>query len=669
MKYAGILKILTVTIVMSLLILAVPALPAMAVNTITLDPVQGAIGQTVTVTCDDSTYKSNYEVAEPYEYYAHIYFAEDDTSLNTNIDTNVKTYKLMQSYVPIDDTGYFETTFDVPSELDDYTGTAYDDDVRNGTYYVYVTISKYVIDTGVLTDYPIIRSKATFTVIGGGQLDPLDPASGPAGTTVTISGSDFAASSAITFKFDTTTITPTSGDTSTRSSGIFISTITIPASATAGTHTISVTVSSVTKTATFTVTASAALDPLSPTTGEAGTDVIVSGANFPASTALVFQFDTTTLTPISGHTSTTSGGLFLSTITIPSTATVGAHTITVTAGTGTATATFTVTATAALYPLSPASGSAGTDVTVSGANLLASYPIIFKLDDTTLTPKSGDTSTTTSSSFVSIVTIPAGTAAGEHTISVTVGTTTLTATFTVTGAPTPTPTQTPSQTAINVVQNDFNVGSPIGIGGAGFTPGANVTIKYAGEIIATAKVEVDTTFTVIFEIPALELGARQFTISDGVNTTTANFTIETTAPSVPAAISPESGTKLNLPITFDWQDVTDTSSPVTYDFQIATDEDFTTNSIVLEKKALAQSEFILTETEGLDLAGEAVPYYWRAKAVDAALNESAWTNASEFFTSGPSSFPKWAIYLIGVFGGLFLIIIGFWIGRRTAFYY
>jgi hypothetical protein len=665
MIQSRILRIFGIALVLSLLMLALPVVPAMAVNDLSLSPTQGPIGCTVTVTGDSF---NSYKDTLTDNYFAEIYFAEDNKVINNVIGTHVKTYKWVGE-AWIDENGDFTASIAVPTLLDDYTGTTYDDVVSNGTYYIYITVDKYTDAGDPVSINNIIRQKATFTV-NNPVLDPLSPTSGPAGTTVTISGSSFPASTAITFKFDTTTTLPIlSGSTQTTSGGMFISTIAIPPSAAAGAHTISVTVGTGTPVnATFTVTASAALDPLSPATGPAGTDVTVSGANFPANTALVFKFDTTTiLTPKSGHTQTTSGGLFLSTITIPPSATAGAHTITVTAGTGTANANFTVTATAALEPLSPASGPADTDVIVSGTNLLASYPIILKLDTTTLTPKSGDTSTTIDGSFYSIITIPSGTVAGAYTLSVTVGTTVLSKTFTVTGTPTPTPT--PTQTYINVVQNEFNVGSPIGIGGSGFTPGATVTIKYAGVTKATAEVNSDTTFSVIFEVPALQAGARQFTISDGINSTTANFVVETTAPTVPEEITPEDGTKTKIPITFDWKDATDASAPVTYDFQIATDQDFTADSIVLEKKALTESKFILTEAEGLDLAGEETPYYWRVKAVDGALNESSWTTAGDFFTSGPSPFPTWATIVIGVFGGLFLLILGFWIGRRTAFYY
>ncbi len=661
MKRLRIFGILSIAIILSLLVLAAPASPAFAA-TISISPTSGKIGDSVTVTgYDFTTYATN----ENYEYWAEIYFAEDNASITTDsIDTNVRTYELVgESDDPIDEDGDFIGSFNVPSRLAGYSGTTYDEDVVPGTYYVYITIRRVDQDTSDELYYTTLKGKANFTVTAAGTLDPLSPTSGKAGSDVLISGSGFTASAAIIFKFDSTTLGVKSGDTATRNSGIFISTVTIPAGATAGAHTIYVTISGITVNATFTVTASAALDPLSPATGKAGSEVIISGANFPASTVLVIKFDTTTLTPTSGHTSTTSGGLFLSTVIIPTSATAGAHTITVTADTSSVTATFTVTATAALSDLVPATGAPGTDVIVSGANFMASYPIIFQFDDTNLTPKSGDLNTNTAGIFTSIISVPANATAGDHVITVTVGSTVLTKTFTVTGAP------PPENAVLSINTSGDFIGAQIGIGGAGFTPGANVTFKYDDMVVASVTADANGLVQKIFNAPPSMHGVHTITVSDGIHTGTTTFTVESEAPPAPPPLAPEAGKKLEPPITFDWTEVNDESKPVTYDFQIATDEDFTADSIVLKEDGLDESQFVYEEMKGLELATQDAPYYWRVRAVDAAFNESEWSDASDFYISPPGSFPKWALYLIIAVGAVFLFGIGFWLGRRTAFYY
>ncbi len=657
MKYAKILRIFGMAVIMSLLVAAVPALPVMAAASLELDPEEGAIGDEIYVVGEDLP-----ESTEIYERYAAVYFAEDNASVLDEIDYDVDTYNLVTDYNQIDEDGYFEASFDVPERLSQGSD---DEDVTDGTYYVYVTITTYNVNTESESISDTIRAKEPFTVTAGGSIDSLSPTSGPSGTEIEIVGSGFASSKSITFKFDSTTRTPTSGHTSTLSSGVFISKITVPASAATGSHTISVTVGSTTVTDTFTVTASAALDPLSPASGAAGTDVLISGASFPVSAAITFKFDTTVLIPKSGDAVTRSSGVFISTITVPQSATAGTHTIEVTVGTKTDTAQFTITASAALNPLSPASGAAGTDVTISGANFKASYPIIFKFGSTTLTPKSGDINTSTTGSFTSVITIPSDATVGAHDISVTVESIVLTTPFTVTEPSGP----PPSTAVLSINTSGDTIGSQIGIGGAGFNPGAEVVLKYDDIEINTVQADASGVVTFIFNAPASKAGAHIITVSDGTNSATTTFTVESKAPDTPPPLLPEMGAKEKLPITFDWEDVTDVSRPVTYTLQIATDEDFAADSILLEKKKIPISEFVLEELDELDLESHEGALYWRVRALDAASNASPWTGAGEFSASGSSSFPGWALYTILAVAGVLLFLLGLWVGRRTAFYY
>ena len=660
MKKAKILKILSLAVILSILLLLIPVLPALAAESIVLSPSSAKVGGTVNYS--GSGYAGSTDTTD---YYVDVYMSDQVASISNLIDTTVTRYKkvVFGTYIDID--GTFSGNFIVPTTLNEGTvGTVSPLTVTAGqSYYVY-SCSRYS-DPNV--PGKIIKAIASLTVIAGALLDPLSPATGPAGTDVTISGANFPASTVLVFKFDTTTITPKSGDTATRSSGIFISTITIPTGATAGAHTITVTAGTGTAIATFTVTASASLDPLSPATGPAGTDVSISGASFPASTVLVFKFDTTTVTPKSGDTATRSSGTFLSTITIPASATAGAHTITVTAGTGTANATFTVTSSATLNPLDPTSGPVSQDVNISGTNGPPNTAITYKIDTTTLTPKTGsDVVVRGSGAFYAIITIPAGTATGAHSISVTMGTTTLTATFTVTGGtPTPTPT---SKAILETIQTGNNVGATVAMAGAGFTASANVTIKWDSATLMTTKANTDGTISVNFVVPASKGGAHNIVVTDGTNSATANFTVETTPPPVPSLISPSAGAKAKTPITFTWGSVTDVSSPVTYELQIGTDANFTTGSIGVDKKAIDKSEYTLTATEATALTS-GTTNYWRIKAIDAAQNESAWTAASAFQLGVSKPFPTWAYIVIGIVGGLLIFFIGYWIGRRTAFSY
>jgi hypothetical protein len=666
MKYARILKIFGFAVIISLVALAIPALPALAAASIELDPEEGSIGDTVEIFGEDFPETNN-----NYERYANIYFAADSVSVLDEIDYDVDTYSLVDDYVPIDTAGTFDGDFEVPDELNQGSD---DEDVEEGeTYYVYVTLTTINLETEVESISDTIRAKASFDVISGGVLDALSPSSGKPGTDVTVSGTDFASSKTISFKFDSTTLTRKSGDSKTDSDGDFATVITIPSNATVGTHIINVTIGNVTLPKTFTITATAALDPLSPDSGAPGTDVSIIGANFPANTALVFRFGNNTVTPSSGDTVTRSNGIFISYVTVPANTPAGAYTVTVTAGSSTASETFTVIASAALNPLSPASGEAGTDVTISGANFMLSYPIIFKFDGTVISPKSGSINTDTNGSFSSVITIPASAAAGDHTINVTVGSDTLDATFTVTGTGEP----EPSGAVLSIETSGTHIGASIGIGGAGFTPGAEVTFKYDSKVVDTVQAGADGKVQSIFKAPASKAGAHTITVTDGTHTATTKFTVESKAPSTPPPLLPEMGAKVKSPVTFEWEPVTDDSLPVTYTLQIATDDTFDNDSIVLEKTGIEKSEdptlesfeYMLSEADELKLENQEEAYYWRVRAVDAASNASPWTGGGEFYMAGSSSFPGWALYTIIGVGAVVVFLLGLWVGRRTAFYY
>jgi hypothetical protein len=430
--------------------------------------------------------------------------------------------------------------------------------------------------------------------------------------------------------------------------------------------------------ATLTVTPGASLDALAPATGPAGTTVSISGGNFPVTTALVFMLDTTTVLTPTGDLTTRTYGTFMSTITIPAGTAAGAHTITVTAGTSSATATFTVSVPATIDTFTPASGAAGSLVTITGANFLASTPIVFKFDTAVITPNSG-AQTGTGGTIASVITIPATAAAGAHTVSVTVGTITVSKEFAVTSVtPTTTPpttvppTTTPaaSKAVLSINQTGHAVGSTIGIGGAGFTAGATVTIKYDTVVVTTVAVTANGTFiSPFFTAPVSKKGDHIITASDGTNTATTTFTMESTAPKVPPPLTPGVGAKVKSPVTFTWTEVTDDSLPVTYSLQVATDKSFGTSSLVLNKTGLTGSSYAMTAIEGLQVAETDISYYWRIEAIDAASNESGWTGANQFYISSGLKLSGWIVYAAIAVGALIFFLLGLWVGRRTAFSY
>jgi len=573
MKYAKTLKIFGIAVVLSLLMIAIPAAPALAYD-IEIDPEEGTIGDEIYITGDGFTASS-----ETVERQVMIFFSNEEGTLTDFIDDDIENYEIVGSeligYFDDPDEGEFETTFDVPAVLTDGDD---DVDVTSGTYYIYVTTIYSDTDPG-----KDIRAMAEFTVIAGEV--SIDPDEGPVDSFVEIIGSAFGSRQDIEIEFDGDSL-PIEGDDETDSDGEFESFIIIPESY-AGDHDITIIVGSSEVEVEFTVESDIIITPQY---GEAGTEVTVSGTGFARRPKEVYvYFDNTQIAP----TTMDSKGSFSMKFNVPEGLTAGVYDI--------------------------------------------------EAEDT-------DRNTATASFTLNVPTQPEPSPEPEPT-------------------PGPKPGPAPSKTALNINQSGDTIGSLIGIGGSGFIPNSTVTLKYDDIDVATALVGADGLFMVTFQAPPSQHGAHIITVSDGINTNTVNFIVESVAPPVPPPLLPEMGVKVKSPVYFDWEEVSDESAPVTYILQIADDDDFSPDSIVLQKTGLEESEYTLTEEEELELTGREEPYYWRLRAVDAALNESDWTGAGEIYVGAPFDFPNWALYTILGIGAVLIFGIGYWLGRRTAFYY
>ncbi|MEK6837071.1 MAG: IPT/TIG domain-containing protein, partial [Nanoarchaeota archaeon] len=192
----------------------------------------------------------------------------------------------------------------------------------------------------------------------GGKITPvinsLSPAAGPVGTLVTISGSRFgAAQGTSTVTFNGILATPTSwSDTS----------IVVPVPAAASTGPVVVTVGGMSSTGvTFTVTPK--IISLSPSSGQVGTVVSISGYNFGASQGTsTVTFNGITAAPLTWSNTTI-------TVPVPSGASTGPVVVTVN-GMGSNEIIFTVTVPMPpeITSLSPASGPANSTIIINGAN-------------------------------------------------------------------------------------------------------------------------------------------------------------------------------------------------------------------------------------------------------------------------------------------------------------
>ena len=205
------------------------------------------------------------------------------------------------------------------------------------------------------------------------------------------------------------------------------------------------------------------------------------------------------------------------------------------------------------------------------------------------------------------------------------------------------------------------------VDGTWFIANATVTITYSnGETItvATAPANNNGNFSATFTVPPSVAGSHAITTTDGTNSVTSVFSMESEAPLMPVPLLPEVATTAEAKTYLDWEDVIDPSG-ITYVLQIGTDSDFTT--IILEKKGLTDSEYNLTQEEKLESTGKETPYYWRVKAIDGAFNESEWTTPKSFYVGFSwTSIPPWATYIWLGLGGLLLAILGFWVLRKIT---
>lgn len=574
MRHPGILRILSLAVVLALFLsIAGSPSPALAEKVLTITPTSGKVGDTVSV----SGTGFNKSAADgSNDKYAALFFSSESATTLQDIDTNVTRYQKVRDAIWLDENGDFTNqTFVVPARLETGTNKV---DVTSGTYYLY--ICQYMTSVPPTLSYRI-AAIATFTIVSGAITANL--VRGPAGAEVAISGTQFTASQTITFTYDGNAITPSSGSTTTSTTGSFASNIVIPESP-AGTHSISATV------ATYTVSLQFTVDPditLSPASGKAGTSVSIKGTGFGGLRDVSIYFKDSGV----ATAKTDSKGSFTATFNVPDMA-------------------------ATIYNI--------------------------RAEDNSSTPHVD------------------------------------TAPFTVVATPAPPPTTPPPTTpppttpppataTVSLNLDKGHVGTDLVVAGTGFKTG-QVTVKYDTQTVATVTAN-GGVFVAGFKVPPSKYGSHAIVASDGTNTKELTFTMESEAPKIPTPQLPEMGTKIKSPAKFDWSDVTDDSIPVKYAFQIAASADFASAAIILEKKDLAQSEYALTEDEEQKLAAKNIPYYWRVRAVDAATNESGWTGGGMFYVNQPFKLPGWGLYVLFGLGGVLLFILGYWLGRRSSWAY
>jgi hypothetical protein len=208
----------------------------------------------------------------------------------------------------------------------------------------------------------IMQMAAFRAAVSGGAPVPniatLNPTSGPVGTSVTITGSNFGATQgASTVKFNGTAATPTSWSAGSIS-------VPVPAGATSGS--VVVTVGGLASNGvTFTVIPTPNISSLNPSSGPVGASITITGTSLGASQgASTVAFNGTSATP-------TSWSATSIVVPVPAGAVTGNVVVTVNAVSSNG-INFTVLPTPSISSLNPASGPIATPVTIAGTNFGAS---------------------------------------------------------------------------------------------------------------------------------------------------------------------------------------------------------------------------------------------------------------------------------------------------------
>ena len=605
MKYTRLFGTLALALIFALLLVAIPAVPAQAAS-ITLTPDTGEVGDTVTVT--GSAFNPGHLI--------DIYFDG----------------RFAGAYVTATPAGTITTSFIVP-------------DVGTGTYLVRARN----FDTQQWVD--------TVTFVVSSSEITIAPDNGAVGDEVEISGVGYTSGEDIIVEYDGDEVAIQSGDDDTDSGGEFEGTTIVIPESTAGEHTITV----IGAESSVEAEAKLIVKPqiiISPTSGSPRAAVTVNGTGFGLRSGVTIFFNNVKVVATSGSSDTDSDGDFIAIFSVP-TLESGTYNVEARDESANKDAVEFAIAISTSMGIAPVTGTAGTEVTVTGGGF--SGTVTIKYDGSTVTTAAAESNGDFSATF----NVP-DSISGDHTITISDGVNEKSAIFT-------------STATIDSSPISGNVGTEVTVTGGGFS--GVVIIKYGESTVDTTIADASGVFLSVFPAPASVGGVHDITVTDGTSTWRTTFTMEAVAPEPPVPLSPKMGMGIEAEaeVFFDWRDVTDPSG-ATYALQIASNKTFSMGSILLEKAGLTDSEYYLTEREELEPTKEEALYYWRVRAIDGASNESKWAGVGSFYIASVAeivptepdpkfAMPSWALYtLIGV-GGLLLFILGLWLGRRTAYTY
>ncbi|MFC1982719.1 IPT/TIG domain-containing protein [Chloroflexota bacterium] len=641
MKLDRVIRIVTSVLALFLIMLIVSATQVVAADgNISVSPTRGEVGDEIEIR------GHGFNISD----YVYLFFSRYDADEGDDI-SELDAYEYLgrdrTGYLGSSEEGSFEMTVKVPDELTDGEKR---ETVGFGIYYVYVS---YDDEGDDIVDSDKFR-------ITGIELKTLQ---GKVGDEIEIIGGGFSSRDDIEIIYDGDRVDVESGDTETNRDGEFRSWIIIPAG-TAGKHDIQVEVNGDESEVEFTVVP---VVTFTPTSGNVGDEVTVSGTGFGNNKELTVYFNNVPMTLTSGATWSGASGSFNNLrIKVPPHG-EGIYDVMVKDSANNSVTGETKFAIAGTVNMSPTSGNVGTIITISGTGFAAGSAVTVKYDDKQI----ATTTVQSDGAFSTEFTAPLS-KGGGHTVDIS-GTLSRQFTFAMESNPPPVPAPSlpldgvESKPEVSFDWQDVTDPSlPVTYM---LQVGSNPSYT---SVVLEKKGLFNSEYTLTREekLPAVKKEAPYYwrvkAVDDASNesewSTPRSFYVP--APPVPELLLPEADSKAKAQVHFDWEDVSSLSPPVTYGLQVAADEDF--SSIVLQKKGLSESEYTLTGDEKLASVNKEAPYYWRVKAIDSAGNESDWSTPSPFYVGFVFELRGWILYALVTIGGLILLFIVFWLGRRTA---
>jgi hypothetical protein len=333
------------------------------------------------------------------------------------------------------------------------------------------------------------HSSSSFTVIAQAPtINSFTPTTGPAGTSVWISGSNFCGASSVTFNG--------------KAASFYLSSdsdayATVPSGATTGPISVTTPKGTGTTSSSFTVTHVAPIiDSFAPTSGPFGKFVDIVGSHFTAASSVKFNGTA------AAFTVNTDSEIYT---TVPCGATTGPISVTTPDGSTTSSSSFTVAAPApTISSFTPTSGPVGTSVDILGSNYCGATSVTIN----------GTSATFTVDSNAEIhATVPTGATTGPVSITTPGGTGTGSSSFTVTPPPPP--------TISSFTPSSGPVGTSVDIQGTNFTGATSVTFNGAA-----ANYTVNSSTDITAHVPAgATSGPISVTTSAGTGTSNDSFTV------------------------------------------------------------------------------------------------------------------------------------------------